>query len=119
MEPGLVAATVDGSEDDLRSLASWLRDEDEFRGRIRLEEKPVAPGEMGGALDAVVMVLTSGTASALVTSIFAWLAQRREVSKVSLKVRNAAGEEVELSCGTADDAARLTGSIRALLDHEG
>ncbi|MCA1655914.1 MAG: hypothetical protein LC635_05655 [Pseudonocardiaceae bacterium] len=74
--------TADGSDEELRRLARWLSDEDELRGRVDLAHEPVRPGQMGGTADAVVVLLTSGTASALVSSLFAWLGHRREVSRV-------------------------------------
>jgi hypothetical protein len=105
----------DGTDDDLRQLARWLRDEDELRGRVKLVDHPIAAGEMGGALDAVEVVLTSGTASALVTSLFTWLTQRRATGKVRLKIR-AGDRSVDLTCGSADDAQALIDSITSILN---
>jgi Effector Associated Constant Component 1 len=109
------AIRIDGTDDELRRLANWLRDEDALRGRVKLVDHPIAAGEMGGALDAVEVVLTSGTASALVTSLFTWLIQRRKNGKVRLKIR-AGNRTVDLTCGSADDAQALIDSIKSILN---
>ena len=97
----------DGSDDDVRQLAGWLRDEEELRGRVTLTRSPVRPGEMGGVVDAVVVVMTSGTTGVVVTSLFTWLTRRREVERVSVTVESGTGEKAVITCGSADDAARL------------
>jgi hypothetical protein len=112
---GMVAVSVGESADELRSLATWLRDEDEFRGRVGLHE-PVESGQMGGVLDSVTVMVSSGTAGALVSSIFTWLARRREVRTVSFKVRSASGQELELTCGSVEDAEVTIGNIIRFLD---
>lgn len=66
---------------------------------------------MGGMSDAVVVVLTSGTASALVTSLFNWLSHRRDVKRVKVTV----GGEVAVECGSPDDAERLLRACHDLL----
>jgi hypothetical protein len=105
---------MDGSGDELRQLARWLRDEDDLRGRVNLVDQPIAPGQMGGVLDTVQVVLTSGTAGTLVTSLFAWLGHRKATNKVRLKVQ--IGETtVELTCGSTDDAGALIDRIRTML----
>jgi Effector Associated Constant Component 1 len=113
MSTGSVA--VGGSDEDLRSLAKWLRDEDALRGRVSLAERPVAAGQMGGVLDSVVVVLTSANAGLLVKSLFGWLGRRREAAGVALKVRNARGAEIELKCGSAADATAVIDDLRAFL----
>jgi hypothetical protein len=106
----------DDSDDELRSLAGWLRDEDEFRGRIRFGEKAADPGQMGGVVDTVAMVLTSGTASTFVSSLFGWISQRREAHTVSLKFRTASGCEIELKCGSGDDVQTVLAQVRPLFN---
>ena len=89
MGPTTVSINVDGlgdgPDDELRLLATWLRDEDQLRGRVSLVHRPISEGEMGGALDTVQVMLTSSTASTFVTSVFAWLTQRRTSGRVSLR----------------------------------
>lgn len=117
MVSGMVAIGLDDSDEELRSLAAWLRDEDEFRGRVHLKES-VQSGQMGGALDAVTLAISSGTASILVTSIFGWLKHRREARKVSLKLRDDSGREFNLTCGSADDTDKIIDNIRRFLSDE-
>lgn len=113
MSSGSVA--IRGGEEDLRSLARWLREEDALRGRVSLADRPIAAGQMGGLLDSVVVVLTSATAGQLIKSVFGWLGQRREAATVVLKARNAGGVEIELKCGSAIDAATVLGDLRSFL----
>jgi len=105
-----VSVSLDGSDDDLRQFARWLRDEDDLRGRVSLVEQPIAPGQMGGVLDTVQVVLTSGTAGTFVTSLFAWLGHRRVAGRVKLKLRDG-DRTAELTCGSADDANSLIEGI--------
>jgi hypothetical protein len=116
MRSASIAISSDGFEEELRSLARWLRDEDEFRGRVELVDTPVAPGEMGAELDAVVTVVTSGTASLFITSVFAWLERRRTASKIRLKVRTENGATVELICGSAADAEVVLRRITEIIE---
>ena len=114
---GIVAITVPGSDDELRQLAAWLRDEDELRGRVQLAEIPIQAGQMGGVLDSVVVAVTSSSATAFCTSLFGWLTRRKEAQKVSLKIkRSGATEELELSCGSASDTADVLVSMRQFLN---
>lgn len=113
MPTGSVA--IIGEEEELRSLAKWLRDEDDLRGRVSLADRPIAAGEMGGVLDTVAVVLGSANAGVFVRSLFGWLGRRREASGIALKVRNARGDEIELTCGSATDASVVLGDLRAFL----
>jgi hypothetical protein len=113
MSSGSVA--IAGNEEDLRSLAKWLRDEDALRGRVSLTDRPIAAGQMGGVLDSVVVVLTSATAGQLIKSVFGWLAAKRDAAAVVLKARNARGAEIELKCGSATDASAVIGELHTFL----
>ena len=113
MSTGSVA--IGGDEEDLRSLAKWLRDEDGLRGRVSLADRPIAAGQMGGVLDSVVVALTSANVGVLVKSLFGWLGHRRDASSVTLKARNANGAEIELKCGSAADATVVIDELRSFL----
>lgn len=110
-----VSVSLDGTDDELRQLAQWLRDEDELRGRVTLMEQPISPGHMGGVLDTIQVVLTSGTAGSLVTSIIAWLGHRRATGKVTVKIPTARGQVIEMRCGSADDAQDILDKIDKIL----
>ena len=105
--------TGDGSDEEIRRLARWLRDEDELRGRVSLENAPIPEGHMGGVVEAIVVAVTAGTGPALVQSLFDWLARRKEAGKVLLTVESADGNKVNLECGSAKDAEKL---LKALDD---
>ncbi|WHT21808.1 hypothetical protein N8J89_12325 [Crossiella sp. CA-258035] len=111
-----IAISGTGSE-QLRDLAAWLHGEDELRGRVELLDAPVRPGELGAELDAVVVLVTSGTATVLVRSLFGWLGRRTEARRVTLKVR-AEGREVTLQAGSADEARAVLVEVRKVLDGE-
>jgi hypothetical protein len=112
-DSGTVDIRIDEAVDKLRLLARWLRDEDEFRGRVNLVESVPVAGQMGGFTDALTVIVTSGTATTLVSSVFAWLGRRSEANVVSLKLNNADGCQLELKCGSGDDAERLLAQVRA------
>jgi hypothetical protein len=115
---GTVSIDLDCSDEELRSLAKWLRDEDELHGRVSLVPTPIEPGEMGAALDTVQVVITSGTVGTLVTSLFAWLTHRRLTKKVFLKFRTEQGHEITLTCGSADDVSQVLDQVRMLIADE-
>jgi Effector Associated Constant Component 1 len=104
--------------DDLRPLAEWLRDQDELCDRVALVERPVVPGQMGGVLEAVQVVLTSGTATTLVTSLFAWLAHRRATSRVSLKFRTRRGDDITLTYSASDDVHAVLETVHKFVEEE-
>jgi len=93
---------ADRSDEELRQLARWLRDEDELRGKVDL-----AAG--------VTVIVTSGTAIALVTSLFSWLGRRRESARVTVTVESATGERIDLSCAAPADADNLLRACRKIL----
>ncbi|GAA3892661.1 hypothetical protein GCM10022243_67050 [Saccharothrix violaceirubra] len=95
MTTATASLRTEGPEDDLGALVKWLRDEDGLRGRVSLAASSPGQGEMGAALDAVVVVLTGGTASVLVRSLFDYLKHRRTTSKVTLRVRGEHGRELD------------------------
>ncbi|WP_405060161.1 hypothetical protein OG474_00595 [Kribbella sp. NBC_01505] len=116
MDSGIARITIDGAEEELRSLANWLRDEDDLRGQVRLDGPPIQEGQMGGALDAIVTVLTSTTVATLIISIREWATAKRSATKVTLKLKAADGRELELTAGSAADAEVTLDSARKFLD---
>jgi hypothetical protein len=107
-----VSIMLDGADEKLRSLANWLRDEDDLRGRVRVSPAPIPEGRMGGAVDAIVVVLTSATVGTMVTSVKDWLVAKRIAEKVTFTLRSETGREIDLTCGSATDAETLLGSAR-------
>jgi hypothetical protein len=107
VDSGTVDIRFGDAADDLRPLARSLCGEDEFRGRVDFVEAAPVPGHMGGFADTLTVIVTSGTATTLVSSLFAWFNRRRESRNVSLKLHNADGRELELKCGSSDDAEKV------------
>lgn len=94
-----------------------MRDEDELRGRVKAVQAPPQPGQMGGVLDSLTLVLTSGGSTAVFCrSLFGWLGRLRDAKKVSLKVKRPDGQELELTCGSDGDAAKTLASLREFLE---
>jgi Effector Associated Constant Component 1 len=97
--------TVDGRDSDVESLQDWLRNEPELRGHLRLGETPSPAGAMGVSTELIVGVVSSGAATALVSSLQVWLAQRR--ADVKLTVAGPQGRRVTLDARRVPDAERL------------
>jgi Effector Associated Constant Component 1 len=97
--------TVDGQDSDVESLQDWLRSEPEFRGHIRQGEARGPDGAMGASPELIVGIISSGAATALVTSLQVWLTQRR--ADVKLNVAGPQGRKVILDAKRVPDAERL------------
>ncbi|MER6385440.1 hypothetical protein [Streptomyces sp. NPDC001250] len=94
--------------DELRSLHAWLTDVDELRGRVGCKESPPEKGTLGPLLEALTVALGPGAAAtALATTVIAWLRTRR--SEIHIKVTLPDRRLLELSArNVADlDAAAL------------
>ncbi|MGW4438067.1 effector-associated constant component EACC1 [Streptomyces sp. NPDC004596] len=78
-------AEFDGPFDELASLYSWLRQEEELRGRLTLDPGVAEPGSMGGGTTSLVVALvTSGAAPALARTVRHWLSTRTADVKMSI-----------------------------------
>jgi hypothetical protein len=81
----LISVTEDS--DEARSLLDWLRQEDDFRGRVRLSPVAPKPGHMGGISDTLTVALGSGGAvTVLAMSISVWLKHRRSDLTVEVSI---------------------------------
>jgi Effector Associated Constant Component 1 len=107
--------STNNSDDELRHLARWLRAEEELRGRVDMVAAPIRSGEMGGTVETVSVLVTSGTAAVLVRSLFTWLARRREAGKITLTL-NAKTGKLDLICGSPEDADQVLKAARQFLD---
>jgi hypothetical protein len=115
---GTILFSLPGAPDeDLRRLAGWLRDEDELRGRVRAADGPSRPGEMGGALEAVSVAITSATLPVFFRSLFDWLARSREARRVSFTL-TLGKKTLELECGSEDSFEKVLTQARDFLDQE-
>ncbi|MFI9843954.1 hypothetical protein ACIHFD_43450 [Nonomuraea sp. NPDC051941] len=94
----------DHSRADLESLFDWFQGEKELRGRVRWADVPPKPGEMGGAMEVILVAVGSGGfLSVLATSIQTWLARPR-MSSIKIRVRNGNGLEIEIDAQNMNDA---------------
>ena len=96
MDARLLLGGDEVTADELYSLRQWLSGEDEFRGRIKLEQAPIQPGEMGAITDALQVALSNeGALTVLAGSVAVWLRQRR--SKLTVKIVNEDGSSQEIT----------------------
>ncbi len=80
----------------LNDLESWLGREDEFRGRVSIEQQPIAPDEMGAVSDVLIVALGSGGAgSALVTTLIVWINHRKP--KVDIEITRGRNRSVKIA----------------------
>lgn len=88
----------------LESLNDWLKGEPELAGRVRLAGPAPEEGELGAAMDTVVVLLGSGGAlSVLASSLKTWLSQPRR-SDVHIRVEGENGSSVEIDAKRIDEA---------------
>jgi hypothetical protein len=101
-------AIVINSEDarDLSDLFTWLGREDELRGKVHLQSRALAPGEMGTLPELIAVAIGGGGAvSVLAGSLSTWLAHRK--SDITLKVTGRDGRTVELKAQRVTEADKL------------
>ncbi|WP_051751806.1 effector-associated constant component EACC1 [Streptosporangium amethystogenes] len=105
---------VRAEADQLRDLHSWLIEEPEFRGHVRILERDRAPHELGPTTDLLQVALGSGGAvAALAGIVVAWLNSRP--GEVSIRISRG-DQEVEVTAKgvkslTPEGVRALTGQI--------
>ncbi|GKQ40176.1 hypothetical protein [Streptomyces sp. A012304] len=109
-----ISATLDvtGTEDDLRSLLLWLR-EDVADLPVRPgSAAPPPPGGMGTGFDILQFAVSAGlSAASLVVSVLQWQASRRRAPAVTLR----RGEvEIVLTAEAARDEDAVRRLVAAL-----
>ncbi|MBC3990919.1 hypothetical protein H8N00_18960 [Streptomyces sp. AC563] len=112
---GELRLSVRGADSDslLRSLRDWLSREDALRGRVALCPRPIAEGEMGGLVEALVVSLGSGGAGALIVqSVSTWLGQRR--SDVTVTIKASDGREVTVDARCVRDPQAIISEVERL-----
>ena len=106
MEARLLLTGSDNTHDELGSLREWLSAESEFRGRVRIEEAPIQPGQMGGLAEALTVALASGGAlTVLAGSVSVWLQQKRSALTVKIVNPDGSSQEITASGPAADTLA--------------
>ncbi|KIA61331.1 effector-associated constant component EACC1 [Nocardia vulneris] len=83
---GQLTIRTNGGADELVQLLQWFNGEDELRGRVRLPQNQIRPGEMGNIYDVLVVAVgAGGIAPALASSLTTWLSNRRSDITVTLR----------------------------------
>jgi hypothetical protein len=94
--------------EELRFLFTWLGEEEEFRGRVRLVEAAPEPGALGGWPEAVTVALGEGGAvTVLASAVISWI--RHRTSDVTCTMTRRDGTSVKL------EATRVRGTDLAEL----
>lgn len=109
-----VAVTGDevDTEDELRSLARWLREDESLAGHLRADvgAAPAPAGHMGTGFDVLQLALGSTlSTAALVVSVLQWQLSRRRAPALVLSRGDV---RVELS----QEAARDEGTLRRVME---
>jgi hypothetical protein len=109
---------IDGDDEgqDLMSLYRWLTDDPDVTSQatLRIESRVATPGEMGGAFDAIIAVLSDGIAlGSLIVAYQSWRDSRPRQSSVSIEFH---GAVVNLTDGTPETVKRI---VEALSEQAG
>jgi hypothetical protein len=119
---GVAAGDLGAGEvaEHTRSLFSWLAEEDELRGRVRLVEADPVPGTLGALPTELMVALAPGGAGTILAgAVIAWI--RHRTGEVTCTVTRPDGASVSVS-GTRVRAAdtaelgQLVGQVTAALD---
>ncbi|MDB6014692.1 MAG: hypothetical protein JWL65_6942 [Gammaproteobacteria bacterium] len=103
MRGSVSISTSDGSI-DLRALAAWLREDDIFRGKIRLDEEPINLGHMGGLIGEIIIAVGGGgVANTLIRQLFTWLEKRGDRHAAHLTLKDGTGREASLDVSGLDN----------------
>lgn len=114
-----IQVTVDGDPQALGVLyTQWLAKDPQVRrsGRLELRYAELKPGEMGGALETVALIVgMGGTLTASVTSVLgvvaAWRGTRRDEVRTEVAVVRPDGVRIEITGATPEAVAE---QVRAL-----
>lgn len=100
---------TDASGDGLRELASWLSDDDDLRGRVKVVRGPIGETELGSLPELLTVALGAGGAgTALVAALRTWLLTRRTTARITVE---AEGRSVSLDIQTVGDVTPLLEQI--------
>ena len=93
-----VAISGDGVADLLRDLHSWMSEEPDLRGRVRIREAAIPAGALGAAPDVLQLILGAGGGAATAAGVLiAWLSNRSGEVGVKLTRGGEDGETLEVT----------------------
>jgi hypothetical protein len=119
----LLVVGGDAAAQERRSLAVWLAEDAEFRGRVREDVPPPDRGTMGAVPELLAVALgPGGAATALAGVVLGWIRRRSGSTTVTLK--RADGAEISLAADhvrglTAEELGGLVERVAASLDGSG
>ncbi|WP_410556877.1 effector-associated constant component EACC1 [Actinomadura fulvescens] len=88
------------------ALLHWLRTERRLAGLVRARQHQPGPEELGGALDVVMVAVSSGGVVAVLAQMLpAWIRSRRPAVRFTLTTQ--AGDRLELEASDAAEASPL------------
>src|SRR5579859_5942433 len=96
IESGEVTLGVvgDHSVDLIRSLRGWLLDDDDLQCRVVFARVVPESNTLGPSMDALVVALAPGVATALASVLIAWI--RRQTGDGTIRITRIDGTSVEL-----------------------
>jgi len=91
----LLLTLADQSADDVRSLYSWLNQDEDLRGRAQLKQAPVPEGKLGSLTDALIVAIgPGGAAVSLASVLISWI--RHRTADVEVEASRQDGEKVRV-----------------------
>ncbi|CAM3962101.1 hypothetical protein KIPE111705_33575 [Kibdelosporangium persicum] len=101
------------ADNDLASLAEWLRNERVLRGGVRQMRRPITEGQLGGAFEIIsVAVGAGGLGTVLAGALTTWLQNRPRT-----KIKISRGDlSVEIEAGKLKDAPALVEKLLESVD---
>jgi hypothetical protein len=103
----------DEAEHELRSLYAWLQDQSDVRQHalVTLVSTEPTPGEMGGILDSIKLVMDEGFQAVNFALAYAsWRATRIKRPQVTIKNK---GVEVTLANDDPDEVAKIVAALKS------
>jgi hypothetical protein len=100
----------DESGSELRSLAQWLRDDEDMHGvRFKLKNAAMKPGDMGPTPELIQAVFQpQGVLVALAGVLGTWIGARRRATKIHVRVDS---KEAEIDGAKIDNPEQIAAQL--------
>ncbi|MFE2498996.1 hypothetical protein ACFXKS_18985 [Streptomyces scopuliridis] len=107
------------SEEELRSLADYLREDEDLCGRVRLGASKIESGYMGGVVNELIVATGPILAAAAIQYLVDWLKQRRAApQRMFLQLRHRNGEEMKITLDGSGDPIALIREMNGFFESE-